>query len=214
VQSHIASYLFQLNSISLPGLGSFSVSESPATTDFVNRQIKAPGLSVVFDGTATEDAASDFFRYVSQKEGISGQQVAENYKHWCDGVLQQVQQGGQVVLSGIGTWHWQNGALVFVQEQLPGAFFPSVQAERVVHPEVEHSMLVGDKETTNVEMTDYFATDTVKKDRWWLWALLLALLGTGTILFGILQHRSGVFGTGNNCTTEPIIANTLYRVIQ
>jgi nucleoid DNA-binding protein len=214
VQSHIAAYLFQLNRISLPGLGSFSVTKSPAMPDFVNRQILAPVVSTSFSETVDEDAADAFMQYVSKKEGISNQQAAEKYHVWCNSTMQQLEQGGHVQLTGIGTLQQQDGTFVFEQEQLPEFFFPAVHAERVIHPEAEHNILVGDKETTNVEMTDYFAAEPVKKDRWWIWALVLGLLGTGIILFQVLQYGTGIFGTGNACIFETGNSGTLYRVIQ
>jgi hypothetical protein len=214
VQSHIAAYLFQLNRISLPGLGSFSVIESPAVTDFVNRQIKAPVLSTTFSPVVDEDAADAFMQYVAKKEAITGQQAEVHYTSWRNDINRQLEQGNLVSLAGVGTLQQQNGQLTFIQEQFPEVFFPAVHAERVIHPEAEHTMLVGDKETTNVEMTDYFAAEPVKKDRWWIWALVLGLLGSGIILYQLTQNGSGIFSTGNACTVETGNSGTLYRVIQ
>lgn len=214
VQSHIAAYLFQLNRISLPGLGSFSVTESPARPDFVNRQIEAPVVSTTFSKAVDEDEADAFLQYLAKKEGISYQHAVEQCRNWSDALQNELQQGRQVQLPGIGTLQQQNGETAFEQEQLPEVFFPAVPAERVIHPDAEHAMLVGDKETTNAAMTDYFAATPVKKDRWWIWALVLGLLGTGVILFQVVQHGTGIFGTGNACTVETGNSGTLYRVIQ
>ncbi len=214
MQSHIASYLFQLNRVSLPGLGSFFVTESPAVPDFVNKQILAPVLSVAFNTEADEDAGDAFLQYVSKKEGISQQEAGENYKTWYDDIHRQLEAGQQVTLAGMGTLKRLNGAISFEEEHIPDVFFPAVHAERVIHPEAEHTMLVGDKETTNVEMTDYFAAEPVKADRWWIWALVLGLLGSGIILFQLMQHGSGIFGTGNACPVETGDAVTLYRLMQ
>jgi hypothetical protein len=195
-------------------LGSFSVTQGSAIPDFVNRQILAPASCTAFSETVDEAAADAFMEYVAKKEGISNQQADEMLQKWCGSVHQQLQQGGQVPLAGIGTLQQQNGAVVFEQQQPPEVFFPAVHAERVIHPEAEHTMLVGDKETTNVEMTDYFAAVPVKKDRWWIWALLLGLLGASIILVQVLQYGTGIFGTGNACTIETDNSGILYRLIQ
>jgi nucleoid DNA-binding protein len=206
--------LFQLNRISLPGLGSFSVSESPAVPDFVNRQILAPVVSTVFSEKVEEDVADDFIHYAGKKLGLSHQQATEHYQRWSEATKQQLQEGNRVPLEGVGTLQLQNGAIVFEQEPIPEAFSVPLDAERVIHPEAEHTMLVGDKETTNVEMTDYFAAAPVKKDRWWIWALLLGLAGVGIIVWHVLQYSTGIFGTGNACAIEPADAGNLYKVIQ
>ena len=58
-----------------------------------------------------------------------------------------------------------------------------MEAERVIHPQAEHSILVGDKETTNTVMTDYFNEEPVVKDRWWIWAIVLGLAALAILLF-------------------------------
>jgi hypothetical protein len=43
--------------------------------------------------------------------------------------------------------------------------------------------LVGDKETTNTLMNEYFNEDVlVKKNRWWIWAIVLAVIALLAIL--------------------------------
>jgi nucleoid DNA-binding protein len=214
VQSHIAAYLFQLNRISLPGLGSFSVIASPAVPDFSGKIIKAPVTAINFSSNAAEANADDFLQYIAKRAGVSYQQATEQYHHWYSGVQQQLAQGNKVQLAGIGTLSQQNDEIVFGQSPLPPEFFPTVPAERVVHPEAQHTMLVGDKETTNVQMTEYFAATPDKKDRWWIGALLLALLGSGIILFQLMNGGNGVFGTGNACKCTPADSGSFYRVIE
>ncbi|MBL0146223.1 MAG: hypothetical protein IPP48_11050 [Chitinophagaceae bacterium] len=60
---------------------------------------------------------------------------------------------------------------------------PSAHAERVIHEAAEHNMLVGDKETTTTQMTEYYADTSVVKDRWWIWTIILGFGGIAAILF-------------------------------
>jgi nucleoid DNA-binding protein len=214
VQSHIAAYLFQLNSISLPGLGTFSVIINSATSDFSGKVIKAPGMSTCFSTGINEDSAAAFLQYVAQKEGVGSQQAREQYQQWCSHVKEQLQMDKEVKFAGVGTMQQQADTIVFEQAKLPSAFFPDVAAERVVHPEAEHTMLVGDKETTNVVMTEYFAAPPEAKNRWWIWALLLALLGAGVVIFQLMSNGSGVFSTGNACKITPVTSGSLYRIAE
>ena len=44
-------------------------------------------------------------------------------------------------------------------------------------------MLVGDKETTTTEMTEFLAEKIAPQDKWWIWAILLGLIGISIIVF-------------------------------
>ena len=76
-----------------------------------------------------------------------------------------------------------SGKINFKPEELPAAFTQTVFAERVIHPDAEHHILVGDKETTNTVMTELLAPKSEIKDRWWIWAIVLGLIGIAAIVF-------------------------------
>jgi hypothetical protein len=80
---------------------------------------------------------------------------------------------------------------------LPAAFLQPVKAERVIHPEAEHQILVGDKETTNTLMTEYFSEEVhVKKNRWWIWAIILCLVALIIIL--LYLNNAGLLSMAGN----------------
>ena len=74
---------------------------------------------------------------------------------------------------------------------MPSAFFQSVVAERVIHPQAEHQILVGDKETTNTVMTEFLTEKPEVRDRWWIWAIVLGAIG----LLILLIYFTGANGT-------------------
>jgi hypothetical protein len=57
----------------------------------------------------------------------------------------------------------ENEDLQFKTVSLPGAYFPEVVAERVIHPDVAHNILVGDTETNSAAMTELLNTGEEKK---------------------------------------------------
>jgi hypothetical protein len=71
-----------------------------------------------------------------------------------------------------------------------------VVAERVIHKDAEHAILVGDKETTNVEMTEYYTDETaVAKDKWWIWAIVLGVVAISVIAYYLSQNGIADFGS-------------------
>ncbi|MES2429326.1 MAG: hypothetical protein V4556_00235 [Bacteroidota bacterium] len=169
--SLIAASLFQNKSCTLPGIGKLTVHTTRAKTDFVNTQLLAPVYSISF--SPIDDNAGVFNEF----SAISGL------------LKKDLEQTGMIELDGIGILKKDDsGKIVFTPYELDPNFTPAISAERVIRQNSEHAMLVGDKETTNVVMTEYFIEDEVKKDYWWVWAIVLFLLGIGAIAFHIMQH--------------------------
>ena len=57
-------------------------------------------------------------------------------------------------------------------------------------------MLVGDKKTTNVEMTEYLNEEAsvVSPDRWYIWAIVLGLIGVGVLAMYVYQNDWNLLG--------------------
>jgi hypothetical protein len=165
----IASYLFQNKTCPLPGLGILSLTTGEANAGFSNKIITAPAPAIHFEPGETN--AVGLLSYVAGS-------TTQALDHFCDNLKKGIGRHSTAKLEGIGDFVVNsNGDISFVQVELPGAFLQPVTAERIVHPEAEHSILVGDKETTNTLMTGYFSEEPVVKDRWWIWAIVLGLIG-------------------------------------
>ncbi|MBL0358533.1 MAG: hypothetical protein IPP72_17460 [Chitinophagaceae bacterium] len=168
----IASSFFQKRSCRLPGIGILELVTIPAEYDFLNRQINAPQQKIIFIPSSSADHSFNEFSAISQllKEGLS--------------------RDGRVDITGLGAFAKDSsGPVQFIPADICPDFFQPVAAERVIHKDAEHSILVGDKETTNVEMTEYFTEDTATvKDRWWIWAIVLSAAAVAAIAYYIYQY--------------------------
>lgn len=192
MQQLITSYLFQHKTCPLPGLGTLSVIQSSAESDFLNKQIKAPQPSVIFEGRETE--ASALVDFIAGKLGIPVMEAIDALGKYCNQLKTDLSNNNVTVINLAGSL--SSGAqskINFKPAQLNPVFLPPVNAERVIHPDAQHTMLVGDKETTNTEMADYYSETTVTKNYWWLWALVLAVLA----LIGlVLYYNDASFSPG------------------
>lgn len=175
MQQLIASYLFQNKHCPLPGFGSLFMQITAAETDFTNHLISAPRQVIHFSDKDIN--AANFVKYVSERTQTSEQEAATLLRNFSAGLKDEISTHAKAGLPGIGNFFVDgNGNTIFEQEELPGAFERSVTAIRVIHPNAEHTMLVGDRETTNTLMTEYFSEEEVTKDRWWIWAAALCAL--------------------------------------
>lgn len=182
MQKQITSYLFQYKTCPLPGLGTLSVLQSGAEADFTNKMIAAPGFFIEFMNVETD--ADGLLNYLSGTTGKSIDKVKESLEYFCDNLKKKITDESNVKLDGIGNFFADaSGKIRFKQEELPAAFLQPVFAERVIHPDAEHQILVGDKETTNTVMTEFLTPKLETKDRWLIWAIVLGV--TGLLLFTI-----------------------------
>jgi len=178
----IASYLFQNKTCPLPGLGTLSVINGNADGDFVNSLIKAPAPAVVFDATETD--ATVLIDFIAAKTNATVLQAIDALGQLVNSLKAAAITNKPAALNGVGNFFTdEKGRISLRPDILPAAFLPAVKAARVIHPEAEHQILVGDKETTNTIMTEYFTETPVKKDRWWIWAIVIAVIALVTILF-------------------------------
>lgn len=177
----IASYLFQNKSCPLPGLGHLSIKTAEALPDFSNNIIAAPVSSIQFT-TGDTDSAS-LLNWLSNKIGTDKQGATNLLDSFCEQLKKDAAENAGANLEAVGNFAADNdGNINFIPIEIPQAFAQPVTAERVIRLDAEHNILVGDKETTNIAMTEYLNEEAPKKDRWWISAVVLGLVALSFIL--------------------------------
>jgi hypothetical protein len=195
MQDQIAAYLFQNKTCPLPGLGTLSLINSGAESDFTNKLIAAPKTSIQFTENETDTAG--LLDYLTATTGGSKYEVTEALDHFCDDLRNKITQQPDLHVENLGSFSVDtSGKINFKQQELPAAFTQPVFAERVIHPDAEHQILVGDKETTNTVMTEFLAPKEEVKDRWWIWAIVLGVIGLMGLLIYFTEFN-GAFPFGN-----------------
>ncbi len=174
----IAPTLFQKKICRLPGIGTLIMVSHPAETDFVNGRIKSPVESIDFIQERMDEKGFNEFSAISEL------------------IQQKLHDSGNSFLPGIGTFRKDNiGEIIFEPISINPVFTSPVTAGRVIRPLAEHSMLVGDQQTTNALMTEFYSYQPSAKDLWRLWAIILAVVGIGALVFYFFQY--GIAGLGN-----------------
>lgn len=195
MEQDIASYLFRNHYCVLPGIGKLTLVTIPAETNFINANIKGPSQSIIF---CAEAKGATIFNELSA--------VSEHLKMKLDAEK-------KVSLNGIGTFTKdENGKMHFNALEINKALTPTINVERVVHHDAEHTMLVGDKETTNVVMTEFFSDAPRKIKHWWVAAAIAAAIGIAILIFHAMQPANANSYSGNAMLLPVDSATATYQM--
>ena len=188
MQQLITSYIIQERECMLKDVGRFKINFIAAESDIVNKQIAPRTVEINF--APREEKISDgLIKYVADKKMITLAQASDDVKMWCRDTKNKLINGEDVPLLSLGILKKSPSGIVFIADSSPAVFFGPVKAERVVHLNSEHAMLVGDKETTSSRMSDYLQIENVikKNNTWKILAVLLFIIA----LFFLIIHFYG-----------------------
>jgi len=175
----IAPTLFQNKICRLPKLGSLVMVAHAAESDFVNGRIKPSFETIDFIAAGQDENLFNEFSAMSEL------------------LLKELNKNGSVVLPGIGTFTKANNAgIYFTAVEIDPVFNQAIDVERVIRQDAPHGILVGDQQRTNVEMTGFFNEQPTNSDRWWIWAIILAVVGIGALI--VYFYSEGKISVGNS----------------
>jgi hypothetical protein len=185
----IRTYLLQKKSVSIPGLGTIYVERIPAQSDFVNRQLLPPAYHYRFD-KYFDAPGKDFFTYLAARKNIEDYEAIRQYNEWAQELRNSISSEQSTTLEGLGLLKRDSsGDVVFEPESTPDMHSISVPAERIIRTNARHTMIVGDRELSNVEMTDYLQDEVHReKEAWWIYALILAAAALTAIFFHYFKN--------------------------
>jgi len=195
-------YLFQHKSISIPGLGSLVAETIPAVSDFANKQLLPVQIKFRFD-KYFDSPDREFFAYLAGKRNIPDFEAIKWYNEFAASLRNKIRTDEEAVWEGVGVFRKDfGGEVVFEALPAPFEFYTPVKAERIIRADATHSILVGDKEKTNYEMTELLNDVYVEKESWWIYALILAAIGLSVLFFHFYSNNMKWGFTGNQQKIE------------
>ncbi|MEO6668472.1 MAG: hypothetical protein ABIN36_03280 [Ferruginibacter sp.] len=201
----IEQYLFQHKVCPLPSIGSLQIKEGNAVAWHGDNKLSAPVPQIEL--IKTEIPAEHFIAFIAASEKISIGEASLTLQKYCL-ELQKLNTYKEMKLEHAGRFYIdQSGSLVFKQQTLPKEFLPSVSVQRVVRSKsASHNLRVGDNETTSEYMTEYYSgKEKIKKERWWIAALLLTAIAAAGLYLYFKEHSyTEKFGNVQPTTISPI----------
>jgi hypothetical protein len=191
-------YLFLNKSIPVPGLGTICMESQPATIDASTRTILPPTYRFRFD-KFSDSPDKDLFTFLSSQQHISDYEALRQFNDFSYSLRDRLNYFREAPWEGLGILKKDDsGDIHFESSILNPSFLQPVPAEKVVRANAKHMLLVGDRERSNREMSDWFAEEPVHGKRlWWLVALLTGIAASLIIMFHFSSKGWKVESTGN-----------------
>jgi hypothetical protein len=194
-------YLIQHKSISIPGLGTIQADTIPASIDAAGRCAIPPSVVYRFD-SYFDAPDKEFFSYLARKNRISDYDALRNYNAFAYTLRDQLNQQQSAVWEGLGTLVKDDtGGITLVSSRHAPEFIRDIPAEKLLRDDAEHKLLVGDRERTSSEMTQWFSEEPAPgRKRWWLAAVIIAVVSLLLAVIHLSTHGWNIGATGNQQT--------------
>jgi len=197
MHSLITSYLLQAGKCALPNIGFFKIEYKPAEIDIVNKQMLSPVEEIVF----TEQAAFSspgLINYIALKKNIALAEAENLLNNFCKEWEEKIKAGEAFCFESFGCLQKNDAGIISFKKDKEPVYYKPVHAERVLHENAEHSVLVGDRETTSTAMNEYYKENIlVAKKGWIIRAAILTAVALIILFYGFYNNKMGVSSTGN-----------------
>ncbi len=212
IENLIESYLLRNHYCPLPKLGTLFLHETNAQIDSINKKIEAPKTEIRFENQHSSD--DDFIQFIAKKKSVKHEEAKTLLIDFCNDISslnnlteKRINHTGRFCVD-------TDGVLSFRHNEIAIEFFPTVDANRVTHPNQSHTILVGDQERKAIfKKTKSEKTGKVAMKLWWISAIILFLLGIGICIFAYQNGFKGDFWN-NKTKIKPTNTIKAYRVIQ
>ena len=189
---YIRKYFASNKTVTLPGIGSFTVETQSAKLDFVEKTLSAPTHVIRYDTYDKVDEA--FYNFLEKETGRKD--AHESFNGFSIELKEKLNSHQLVVLPGIGTLTKNPLGYNFVADESIQKYFPSVTAERVIRENAEHTVRVGEDERTSTEMHEHFKRTKTKEDKWVVTAIVLGVVGVAAIASSVPTAVPSAVGVG------------------
>ncbi|MBS1729349.1 MAG: hypothetical protein JSS67_01085 [Bacteroidetes bacterium] len=192
-------YLDKNKSFHLPGIGKFELISQNARLDFINKIIYPPEKSIIFsteEKSGTEPASSqnvneshtliadqqDFPSFLSHYLNMPEDRSLAELEQYSAFVKSHLEKDGFYDLPGLGVLKKNEQDIVLENAFTSNKYFEALPVEQVIRENASHAVRVGEEEKTSEQMKEILQRD-VKKEKWWIAAILLAVIGIAAIAF-------------------------------
>ncbi len=183
-------YFLVNKKVGIPGLGSFSLLEIPASLDFVKGMLRAPQSKIIFTESHADIVDKSLFIYLGKEMQVEEWQVAKKFQEFTSAIKSNLESNKAVELPGIGKLQkGYDDELIFLADT-DATIIPSTDI-KLNNTNDSRSNLVELYSTgENLILTEETEDDKLEmivkhkeEDYWWVYALILALMGVFALLY-------------------------------
>jgi hypothetical protein len=200
--------------LNIPGIGTFLLERKPAVSDFPNKIILPPSMSIALHhGNATP--SKNFFTWLADTLKISDRDAVIRFNDFAFELKRKLSAGDRVQWDGVGTLSsGLAGEIRFESALKNAAIEVPVKAEKVIRENAEHTVRVGEDERTSVQMLEWLNQPQVKRNYWWALALVVGLLMTMFLGWYFSEKGIKTSSTGNANALKANDSGTTYQILR
>ncbi len=183
-------YFLVNKKVGIPGLGVFSLQDTPATLDFVKGSLHAPQYKILFKKMEENKIDNNLFIYLSKEMKLEEWQVAKEFQEFTESIKQNIAGNKAVELPGIGKLQKGYDEDIYLISDVDATITSSadiklnnVNDSRAnlidLYSTGEHLILTEESEDDKLEMI----IKHKEEDYWWVYALILGLMGVAALLW-------------------------------
>ena len=190
MNQYLHKYLVLNKKLSIPDIGNLVIESNGAQLDSVNALLYAPSPTILFKQDIAK-ADKFFFDFLAQEMGIDEVVAIRSFHDYLYKIKSTLNTPQGSIIPGIGRLKKEdNGYILFspeknLQELLPqvklGATYPIAKKETPFDYDKEHELSAQEEDDIRELMGQ--ETEEEGADNWWIYALILLLIGVGALLF-------------------------------
>lgn len=204
MQDLITSFIIQSKECKLGNMGNFRVVNTAAEPDIANKKILPLIDEILFSGRE-EKISDELVKYIGYKKNISLSQALDDLKNWCAESKVRLKNGEEILLEPLGSLKKGASGNIFFHRQRNIDFFEPVLAQRVIHKDSDHAVLVGDRQTTSSAMNQYYreVPAEAKNNTWKILACILLAIALFLLFLHFYKNSFSLSTIGNQHKVIP-----------
>ena len=184
---YLAKYFSLNKKLALPGIGLLQAEMKPAQLEFVEKTLHAPQASILFQ--QNENVSGDHFAsFLSKETNISEYEAVTRFNSFITYLVNKLQSDFFLQLPGIGSFLKSGDTYTFTITDTLQELYSGISAEKLIRQNAQHTIRVGEDQKTSAEMHELLHKE-VRKDRWWIAAIVLSVVGIAAILYYYLTEN-------------------------
>lgn len=188
----VTKYLLRYKRVAIPKVGTFEIVLQSPQLDVADKRLTAP---VYLTRHNQDDHVSDHqFRFFAN-DGLDEHEIRKELNSFGERLRRQV-QNSPFHWKGLGTLKYASSAVLFEPDEILLDSLPPVTAEKVIRQNVQHSMLVGDREMNSQQVNDVLARVEYKRPWFITLGWILLIVTVVAILIYLYMHNFQTSSTG------------------
>jgi nucleoid DNA-binding protein len=206
MQQLITSYLLQNKECVLPGIGTLSIKNSPASFHAAGKQILPPENEIIFSEMYNSKPGG-LINFIAVKKHISINEAENVLNDFSNSWKEKINHGESLALETIGSVKKDNGK-IFLEKESSYQFLKPIAVKEIYH--AADKISYEEKNIAGEAINE--GEIKPKKSYWGIWAAALAVIAFAVIIFYFLNHDHNSSAAANQNKFEVDSAVATYSV--